>query len=92
MLALTRGLKESVVIGDPENPIGVVRIMSVRGDKVRLAFEGFDRDIEINRQEVADRLVEELRDRRAKLRKLTTIQAKCCLLAAFSLQDQEEHG
>jgi len=55
MLVITRREGEEVVIGDPKNPIGVVRIASVKGDRVRIAFD-FPRDIEINRREIADQI------------------------------------
>ena len=53
MLALTRRAGEEVVIGDPKNPLGVVRVVEVHGDKVRLAFD-FPRDVQVNRRELAD--------------------------------------
>ena len=56
MLVITRREGEEVVIGDPAKPIGVVRIASIKGDRVRLAFD-FPRDIEVHRREVADQIV-----------------------------------
>jgi carbon storage regulator len=56
MLVITRREGEEVVIGDPKNPIGVVRIASVKGDRVRVAFD-FPREVEINRREIADQIV-----------------------------------
>lgn len=53
MLALTRRKGEEVVIGDPLNPLGVVRVVDIHGDKVKLAFD-FPRDCPINRRELAD--------------------------------------
>ncbi len=53
MLALTRRVGEEVVIGDPKNPQGVIRIVEIQGDKVRLAFD-FPRETQINRRELAD--------------------------------------
>lgn len=53
MLALTRRIGEEIVIGDPANPLGVIRIVAVHGDKVRLSFD-FPRDVKINRRELAD--------------------------------------
>jgi len=53
MLALTRRVGEEVVIGDPHAPLGLLRVVDIHGDKVRLAFD-FPRDIEINRKELAD--------------------------------------
>lgn len=56
MLVITRREGEEVVIGDPKNPIGVVRIASVKGERVRVAFD-FPRDVEIHRREIADQIV-----------------------------------
>ena len=53
MLALTRRVGEEVVIGDPARPTGVIRVVEVQGDKVRLAFD-FPKDIAINRRELAE--------------------------------------
>ncbi|MEQ9206601.1 MAG: carbon storage regulator [Phycisphaerales bacterium] len=58
MLVITRREGEEVVIGDPKNPIGVVRIASVKGDRVRVAFD-FPRDVEIHRREIAEQIVVE---------------------------------
>lgn len=58
MLVITRREGEEVVIGDPKNPIGVVRIASVKGERVRVAFD-FPRDVEIHRREIADQIVVE---------------------------------
>lgn len=55
MLVITRREGEEVVIGDPKNPIGVVRIASVKGERVRVAFD-FPRDVQIHRREVADQI------------------------------------
>jgi carbon storage regulator CsrA len=56
MLVITRREGEEVVIGDPNNPIGVVRIASIKGDRVRVAFD-FPRSIDVHRREVADQIV-----------------------------------
>ncbi len=56
MLVITRREGEEVVIGDPKNPIGVVRIASVKGERVRVAFD-FPREVEIHRREIADQIV-----------------------------------
>lgn len=56
MLVITRREGEEVVIGDPRSPIGVVRIASVKGDRVRLAFD-FPREVAVHRREVADQIV-----------------------------------
>jgi carbon storage regulator len=55
MLVITRREGEEVVIGDPKNPIGIVRIASVKGERVRIAFD-FPRDIQINRREIAEQI------------------------------------
>jgi len=57
MLVITRREGEEVVIGDPKNPIGIVRIASVKGERVRIAFD-FPREVEINRREVAEQIVQ----------------------------------
>lgn len=53
MLALTRRVGEEIVIGDPNAPLGLIRVVDIHGDKVRLAFD-FPRDTPINRRELAD--------------------------------------
>lgn len=57
MLVITRREGEEVVIGDPGKPLGFVRIASIRGDRVRLAFS-FSKDIEVHRREIADLILE----------------------------------
>lgn len=57
MLVISRREGEEVVIGDPGNPIGFVRIASIKGDRVRLAFS-FPREIEVHRREVADQILQ----------------------------------
>jgi carbon storage regulator CsrA len=56
MLVITRREGEEVVIGDPAAPLGVVRIATIKGDRVRLAFE-FPREVDVHRREVADQIV-----------------------------------
>ncbi len=58
MLVITRREGEEVVIGDPKNPQGVVRIASIKGDRVRIAFD-FPREVEVHRREVADQILEQ---------------------------------
>lgn len=53
MLALTRRIGEEVVIGDPAKPLGVIRVVDIHGDKVKLSFD-FPRETPINRRELAD--------------------------------------
>jgi len=56
MLALSRRVGQKIVIGDPKKPLGIVEIVEVSGDKVRLSFD-FPRDVKINRKEIADEIV-----------------------------------
>lgn len=58
MLVITRREGEEVVIGDPHQPLGIVRIASIKGDRVRIAFE-FPRTIEVHRREIADQILTE---------------------------------
>lgn len=53
MLALTRRVGEEIVIGDPKQPLGVIRVVEIHGDKVKLSFD-FPREMQINRRELAD--------------------------------------
>lgn len=56
MLVITRREGEEVVIGDPSNPIGIVRIATIKGDRVRLAF-AFPREVDVHRREVAEQIL-----------------------------------
>ncbi|MEL7073532.1 MAG: carbon storage regulator [Planctomycetota bacterium] len=58
MLVITRREAEEIVIGDPKDPIGVVRIASIKGDRVRVALE-FPRDVPVHRREVAQDIVDQ---------------------------------
>jgi len=53
MLALSRCVGEEVVIGDPNHPDGVVRVVAIHGDKVRLSFDS-PRSTAVNRRELAE--------------------------------------
>lgn len=53
MLALTRRVGEEIVIGDIRNPLGIIRVVDIHGDRVRLSFD-FPPDYEINRREIAN--------------------------------------
>jgi len=53
MLALTRRVGEEVVIGDPSEPLGLIRVVEIHGDKVRLSFD-FPKKVKINRKELAE--------------------------------------
>lgn len=56
MLVITRREGEEVVIGNPASPIGIVRIASIKGDRVRIAFE-FPREVAVHRKEVAEQIL-----------------------------------
>ncbi|MEM9082542.1 MAG: carbon storage regulator [Planctomycetota bacterium] len=58
MLVITRREGEEVVIGDPRNPMGVIRVANIKGDRVRIAFE-LPRDVEVYRRELADQILAE---------------------------------
>lgn len=58
MLVVSRKKGETIVIGDPENPIATVMIVDIRGDKVRLGIEA-ERSVNIHRQEIADAILAE---------------------------------
>lgn len=55
MLVITRREGEEVVIGDPAKPLGVIRIASIKGDRVRVALD-FPREIAVHRREVASEI------------------------------------
>ena len=58
MLVITRRDGEEVVIGDPRNPLGVIRIANIKGDRVRVAFD-FPKHVPVHRREVADQIAAE---------------------------------
>lgn len=58
MLVITRREGEEIVIGDPRSPLGVVRIASIKGERVRVALD-FPREVEIHRREVAQQIVQQ---------------------------------
>jgi len=51
MLVLTRRIGQDIIIGNPEHPLGVIRVADIYGDKVRLAFD-FPKSTLIYRREV----------------------------------------
>ena len=55
MLVITRREGEEVVIGDPANPLGVIRIATIKGDRVRIALD-FPREVAVHRREVASEI------------------------------------
>jgi carbon storage regulator CsrA len=65
MLALTRRVGEEVVIGDPQSPLGILRVVEIHGDKVRLSFD-FPKEVKINRRELAEQKAKQAREQAAK--------------------------
>lgn len=55
MLVLSRRRDESIVIGDPLNPIGEITIVDIRGDKVRVGCT-FPANVTVNRKEIAEQI------------------------------------
>jgi len=56
VLVITRREGEEIVIGDPKDPIGVIRIAGIKGDRVRVAMD-FPREIDVHRREIANEIV-----------------------------------
>ena len=61
MLALTRRVGEEVVSGDPQSPLGILRVVEIHGDKVRLSFD-FPKEVKINRRELAEQKAKQARE------------------------------
>ena len=59
MLVITRREGEEVVIGDPRSPLGVIRVVGLKGDRVRLAFD-FPREVDVHRREVANQILADM--------------------------------
>jgi len=55
MLVIGRTAGQSIIIGDPKNPIGTVTIVRIKGKKVRLAFDM--RGVPIIRNELNKRTI-----------------------------------
>lgn len=58
-LALSRRPGESVVIGDPKDPIGYVRLVSARPGRAKLCFQ-FPEAVKLNRLEVLEKQQKEV--------------------------------
>ncbi|MEO0512780.1 MAG: carbon storage regulator [Planctomycetota bacterium] len=61
MLVITRREGEEIVVGDPKDPIGVIRVAAIKGDRVRIALN-FPRTVQVHRREVADQIIQALED------------------------------
>lgn len=55
MLVITRFENEDIVIGPPDNPIAVIRVVAINRDCVRIGIQA-DRSIPVNRAEIADQI------------------------------------
>lgn len=51
MLVISRKEGEEIIIGDPDAPLGIVRIALIKSDRVRVALE-FPKEIPVNRAEL----------------------------------------
>ena len=60
MLILTRKLGESIRIGDDIT----LTVLSVKGNQIRLGVDA-PREVEVHRQEIYDRILDELTPKRA---------------------------
>ena len=60
MLILTRKLGESIRIGDDIT----LTVLSVKGNQIRLGIDA-PREVEVHRQEIYDRILDELMPKRA---------------------------
>jgi carbon storage regulator len=60
MLILTRKLGESIRIGDDIT----LTVLSVKGNQIRLGVDA-PREVEVHRQEIYDRILDELMPKRA---------------------------
>lgn len=52
MLVISRKEGEEIIIGNPNNPIGIVRIALIRSGSVRVALD-FPEEIPVNRAELS---------------------------------------
>ncbi len=52
MLVITREVEGQVCVGDPKNPLGWIKVCSIKGDRVRLGFT-FPRSTPVHREEIA---------------------------------------
>lgn len=58
MLVLTMRQEDKVLIGDPKNPICVVQIVDVCGQKIRVGFDA-PRSLSVNREEIANKIIQQ---------------------------------
>lgn len=58
MLAITRQRDERVLIGDPKNPLCIIKIINIKGDRVIIGFEAAQ-SIPVHREEIANRIIQQ---------------------------------
>jgi carbon storage regulator CsrA len=59
MLVMTRREGEEIVIGDPANPIAVVQLVSIRGDRCRIGVEAGP-SVPVHRREIALQVADQM--------------------------------
>lgn len=58
MLVITRHTNERIVVGDPANPIATIELVEIGRNRARIGIIA-GRDTQVNRKEVADRILQE---------------------------------
>jgi len=58
MLVIARQAGQEVVIGDPKDPLCIVKVISLTGKVARLGFTATER-LRVNRSEIAARILED---------------------------------
>ena len=59
MIVISRRIGEEIVIGDPRQPLAIVRIVAVKeGERVRVGIDAAHR-IDVHRREVALKIIED---------------------------------
>ena len=65
MLNITRHKGQTVVLGSPDAPFGIVRVETILHNRVVLTFENFPQEFPIHRSEIAEEILQGiLRERR----------------------------
>jgi sRNA-binding carbon storage regulator CsrA len=73
MLNITRHGEQTVVLGSPHAPLGIIRVKTIMHNRVVLAFENFPQDFPIHRSEIAEEIIQDsLRERRSKDREVSS--------------------
>jgi len=58
MLVIARQAGQEVVIGDPKDPLCIVKVISFQGNTAKLGFTAAER-LRVNRSEIAARILED---------------------------------